>query len=275
MSRSMRIKMTDEAWNDRWMWRLALPASLVLHLLIAAVLIFALPESLPQPQNEEAISVELVPPPEPPRNGKIEPYPVLQPVFQFGEKDAGPKLSPDGNSANATSGSPPAPRDPDERDHAQPPAVATVGATDPQLSTDQTPARAPENAAEAQRASKLRQAKTLFSQRASGNPVATIAMAYVARDVRVARLCASELTEQLRHASPSYSAEIVPFDRLKEGTVLENYRASFRSNWEWYDLSYRCEVDTDATKVVSFAFDIGNPLTSEEWRSRGCPPNHC
>ena len=73
----------------------------------------------------------------------------------------------------------------------------------------------------------------LFSQRATGNSVATIAMGYVPRDVRVARLCATELTQQLRHASPSYSAEIVPFDRLKEGTVVENYRASFRSNWEW------------------------------------------
>lgn len=277
MSHSMRIKMRDEVKDDRWRRRLAFPASLVLHLLIAAFLIFGLPESLPKPQNDEAISVELVPPPEPPRNDKIEPHPVLQPVFQFGEKDAGPQLTPDGNDANANSGSPTALRDPDQRDHAQPPAMTTVKATDevPQLRTNQTPAPVPEDAAKAPRASKLRQAKILFSQRATGNSVATIAMGYVPRDVRVARLCATELTQQLRHASPSYSAEIVPFDRLKEGTVVENYRASFRSNWEWYDLSYRCEVDTDATKVVRFAFDIGNLLTPEEWRRRGCPPNNC
>jgi hypothetical protein len=274
MSRSMPIKMRGEGWDDPWMWRLAIPTSLILHLLIAALLIFGLPEALPQPQEGEPISVELVPPPEPSRN---EPYPILQRVFQFGEKDAGPQVSPDGNSANDTSGSPTPPRDLDKRDHPQPPAVTTVRATDeiPQLRTHETSALVPEDAAKAQRAPKLRQAKTLFSQRATGNSIATIAMGYVPRDVGVARLCASELTEQLRHASPSYLAEIVPFDRLKEGTVVENFSATFRSNWEWYNLSYRCEVDTEATKVVSFALDIGNPLTSEEWRRRGCPPNKC
>jgi hypothetical protein len=273
MSHSMPIKMRDEARDDRRMWRLALPASLVLHLLIAALLVLGLPESFPQPQNEEAISVELVPPPEPSRSGKIEPYPVLQPVFQFAEKDAGPKVSPDGNRTDDASGSPTARRDPDRPDHARPPAVTTAKAMDevPQLGTRETPALMPEDAADAQRASKLRPAKTLFSQRATGNPVATIAMKYAPRDVRVARLCATELKEQLLHASPSYFAEIVPFDRLKEGTVVENYSTVFRSNWEWYNLSYRCEVDTDATKVVSFAFDVGNPLTLDEWRRRGLP----
>ncbi len=138
--------------------------------------------------------------------------------------------------------------------------------------TPETPALTPPgDAAKVQRPPELRQAKTLFSKRATGDPLATIAIAYVARDVRVARLCATELTQQLRHTSPSYFAEIVPFDRLKEGTVVENYRASFHSNWEWYDLSYRCEVDADATKVVSFAFNIGKPLTAEEFRRLALP----
>ncbi len=218
--------------------------------------------------------MELVPPPEPSRNGRNEPYPVLQPVFQFGEKDAGPQVSPDGNSPNDTSGSPTALRDLDKSDHAQPSAVTTVRAEDavPRLRTHEPPAPVPEDDAKAQRASKLRQAKTLFSQRATGNPVATIAMRYAPRDVRVARLCATELTEQLRHASPSYFAEIVPFDRLKEGTLVESYSAAFRSNWEWVNLSYRCEVDTEATKVVSFAFSIGASLTSEEWRRGAALP---
>ena len=259
------------------MWRLAVPASLVLHLLIVAVLLFGLPESLPQPQADEEISVELVPPPEPPRNGRSEPYPVLQPVIQFGEKDAGPRVSPEGNSANEASGSPTATRDPEKPDPAQAPAVTTVRATGemPELRTRESPAPTPQDPAKAQTASKLRQAKTLFSQRANGNSIATIAMGYAPRDVRVARLCATELKEQLLHASPPYFPEIVPFDRLKEGTVVENSSTLFRSNWEWYHLGYRCEVDTDATKVVSFALDIGKPLTAEEWTRRGCPPNSC
>jgi cytochrome b561 len=54
MSHSMRIKMRDEVKDDRWTRRLAFPASLVLHLLIAAFPIFGLLESLPKPQNNEA-----------------------------------------------------------------------------------------------------------------------------------------------------------------------------------------------------------------------------
>jgi Domain of Unknown Function (DUF930) len=271
----MPITTRDKASDDRWMRRLTLFASLVLHLLIVAVLMFGLPQSLAQPQNEEAISVELVPPPEPSGNGKAEPFPVLQPVVQFGEKDAGPKVSPDGNSANDGSAAPTAPNDLDKQDHPQPPALTTARAADeaPQVETHETSAPMPQDAAKAQRASKLRQAKTLFSKRATGIPIATTAMGNVPREVRVARLCATELKEQLLHASPSYFAEILPFDRLKEGTVVENYSAAFRSNWEWYNLSYRCEVDTDATKVVSFAFDVGKRLTADEWRSRRLPSN--
>ena len=250
-----------------------MPASLVLHLLIAALLIFGLPESLPQPQEDQTISVELVPPPEPSRNGKVEAFPVLKPVFQFGEKDAGPQLSPDGNSANNGSASPTAPRDLDKRDPAQPPAVTTVRATDkaPRPRTLETPTPRPEDAAKAQRASKLREAKTLFSQRATGNPTATIAMGYVPRGVRAARLCATELGEQLRHASPSHFPEILPFDPLKKARSSKTAARPSVPIGKWYDLSYRCEVDTDATKVVGFAFDVGNPLAPGEWRRRGLP----
>jgi hypothetical protein len=50
-------------------------------------------------------------------------------------------------------------------------------------------------------------------------------------------------------------------------------RSQFNADGQWYDLSFRCEIDADATKVVSFAFDIGNPVPRSEWRSRGFPEN--
>jgi len=265
----MPFKMRE----DRWVRGLAFSASVILHLLIAAILIFGLPEPAPQPQSEEAISVELVPPPESSRNARADPYPVLQPVIQFGEKDAGPRTSPDGNSANDVAQQSAPQRDPEKADHAQPSAAAEVKATGevPQAKAYDAPSLEPESVANVQGAAKLRVAKMLFSQKANINSMATVAMAYVAREVRVARLCATELKEQLLHASPSYFAEVVPFDRLKEGTIVENDNTAFRSNFEWYHLGYRCEVDMDATKVVSFAFDIGNRLTLDEWRRRGLP----
>jgi hypothetical protein len=276
MSQSMPIKVRREAW-DRATRRRAFLASLALHLVIvAALLMFARSESLPQPQDEEAISVELVPPPEPPeppKDRKTAPLPVLQPVVQFGEKDAGPKLSPEGGSAIDASASPTPPRDVDKDGQAQPPAALPVKATDEasQPATEGSPALVPADPAKAQKAPTLRKAKTLFSRRATGDSIAMIAMRNDPRDLRVARLCATELKEQLQHASPSYFAEIVPFERLKEGTVVESDDSAFRSNWEWYHLSYRCEVDADAMRVVSFAFDIGDRLTPEEWRRRRLP----
>ena len=120
---------------------------------------------------------------------------------------------------------------------------------------------------------KLRKAKTLFSQKATGSRMATIAMGPVPRDERAARLCATELEQQLLHASPPYYPEIVPFERLKEGTVIESADTVFRASWEWYKLSYRCEIDAAATRVVSFAFDVGKPLTPDEFRARALPSN--
>src|SRR5580704_12197442 len=57
MFHSTPITMRDDVRDHRWIWRRGLPASLVLHLLIAVLLIFGLPESLPQPQEDQAISV--------------------------------------------------------------------------------------------------------------------------------------------------------------------------------------------------------------------------
>ncbi|ESX18724.1 DUF930 domain-containing protein [Mesorhizobium sp. LSJC264A00] len=114
----------------------ALPASLVLHALITAFLVYGLPVPAQQPQEEQAVNVALVPPPEqpkpkpapappppPPGNPseqkvekqapeKLPPIEVLRPVFQFGDKDTGPKKSLDGGSAQDNAPSPPKDNEP-------------------------------------------------------------------------------------------------------------------------------------------------------------------
>jgi hypothetical protein len=98
MFHSTPVAMRDDKRKYRRRWRWALPASLVLHLLVVGLVVFAMPLSLPQPEEkEEAISVELVPPPSqtpPPPGDDARRHgapPVVEPVFQFGEKDAGPR----------------------------------------------------------------------------------------------------------------------------------------------------------------------------------------
>jgi len=223
--------MRDGIRDQNRVFRWALPASLVLHLLIAALLVFGLPVSLSQPQKEQAITVDLVPL-KPLKKAKVEPSPpaeqskseksqaanvempssmsreaarhesspIVRPVFQFGEKDVGPRESPHGNSAEDGAVSPTAQRDPDKRDLAKPPAVTAFEATSraPQSGTQPKPA----DAVKVPRAMKLQEAKTLFSRTATGSPTATTAMRNIPRGVRAGRLCVTELRDQLLNALP-------------------------------------------------------------------------
>ena len=141
--------MKDETRDRRRDLLLALPASLVLHALIIALLVYGLPMPLQQQQEEQAINVTLVPPtaqpkskPAPPPSSKdpkadkppepkVEKPPlpekqppkparieVLKPVFRFGDKDTGPSKSMHGGSAQDNSLSPA------KDDNSKPPLVA-------------------------------------------------------------------------------------------------------------------------------------------------------
>ncbi|WP_245500616.1 DUF930 domain-containing protein [Rhizobium sp. BK251] len=115
----------------------------------------------------------------------------------------------------------------------------------------------------------LTEAKTLFSRAVTDDPVAMTAMGNLPRSVRFDELCGSELQEQLRHASPAYDPVRMPAYRLQSGTVLQVNSGAFLDRLGWYDLSFRCEVDSDAMKVLSFAFKVRGPLPKSKWRSRG------
>ncbi|MES0100032.1 DUF930 domain-containing protein [Mesorhizobium sp. M0019] len=289
------VTMRDEIRDQRRVFGWALPASAVVHLLAAALLLSALPLSPPQPQKEQPIAVDIVPPPKPPEKTKPPspaepPKPEKQPeakvetpasrevaaqrpVFQFGEKDAGPRKSLDGNSAEDGSEQPPAPQVPSNQDLAQPPAVTAVEGKDqaPSPGASPPPKPKPADVAKVQRPLKLQEAKRLFSKSATGDPVATTAMKNVPRAVRIGQLCNTELAQQLVHASPPYFPNSLLEYRLKAGTVMKVASAPFPANGQWYDLSFRCEVDPDATRVVSFAFRVGNPVPRSEWKRRGLP----
>ncbi len=280
------------------------------------------PPPPPEPPKQEAKKSE--PPPPPPRAEKpAEPpksadqatgqsLPVLRPVFEFGEKDGGPKKSQNGNASKETTSppaeskadaevaepvkqakeapvtveAPPANPVPDdihlpevgiaaanERKNG-PVAGASLDATKTEIVTappTASPKTDPSKTPTAGKPVELTKAKTLFSQSETDDPVATTAMGSIPRGVRAGQLCATELSFQLWRASPPYPADRVRSYRLSSGSVLEVKRSEFRANAQWYDLSFRCELNEDATKVISFAFEIGAPVPRSEWRKRGFP----
>lgn len=321
---STSVVMTDQVRDQRWLLTWGFGASVALHLVVAALLLFELPE-FPMTEEEQAIDVAIVPPPEPeekpeaeppppapeptpekpeeakaeppppapepppekPEEAKVEPppaagedaapqqsMPTLRPVVQFGEKNAGPRQALDGDSGQEGSPSEDAAPEAETKDTAGQPVV-TAANSDNKIPLPGEPAeKAPEAkpAAEAQKSPELREAKRLFSPYVTGDSVATTAMGDLPRAVRAGELCATELRQQLQYASPPYLPASVPRYVLEKGTVLQARRAAFSGGGQWRDVSFRCEVDAEATRVVSFAFGVGDIVPPSEWKSRRLPP---
>lgn len=236
--------------------------------------------------------------------------PVLKPAFQFGEKDAGPEKTPEGDGAETGAPKPePAEQTPPE---AEPEAQQAQATPPPEMKPEERPeeqAKLPEpdialpevaeegqggqgelaavptpkppppkpdqakeaDSKESPSAPTLREAKKIYSTAASGELIAMMAMAGVPREQRASQLCATELREQLKHNSPRYAAEYLPNIRLSQGNVMDVGLAAFRASGLWYDISFRCEVDGKATKVTKFSYTVGKQVPKSEWAERRFP----
>lgn len=306
--------------------------SVALHLAVLLAIVIGLPHAEPpKPPQEEVVSVDIVPLPEPPKaetpppppppaaekppeekpEEKAPPMPVLNPVFQYGQKDSGAEKSPNGDSAEASADTPEKPKEPAEQQaqtpspeqeqapeeappvqteappekQAEKPPETASELTLPELAengglkgeNDEKPALPPEppkpDAPKPKQTAPppMPKAKKLYSSKASGEMVALMAMAGVPREVRISQLCATELREQLKHNSPRYNAEYLPDVELRKGNVMEVPRTAFRASGVWYDLDFRCEVDADATKVLNFSYAVGKRVPKSEWGQRRFP----
>ena len=322
--------MKDEARERRRNLLWGIPASLIMHVLVAVLLVFGLPVPPQQPQEEQPVNVALVPPPDqpkpkpapvpppkppepkvekppeqkvekppPPQKQAQNPPPVdgLKPVFQFGDKDTGPRKSLDGASAQDSSPAPakddnskppvaPKPaedkssaaaeaHDADEQTAAAPTSPATVGdvgeielpmsaeAPKPKPANAPKPGPSKVSKSASRNHSSLPGVRRLFSQGATSDALATTAMDGVRRGQRAAMLCANALQQQLLDAS--YFPKWVPSIPLKAGNIVDGSDTAFSTTTAWYHLSFRCEVDTDATRVLSFDFRVGAEIPRSEW----------
>lgn len=118
---------------------------------------------------------------------------------------------------------------------------------------------------------KLKQAKKLYSTQATSDLSAMVAMAGIPRTARFKQLCQSELFGQLANGSPRYQPKIATMPSRATGNVMTLPAGAFLDVRGWYDVSFRCEVNDDATKVVSFSISVGSAIPRSEWRQRGFP----
>ncbi len=257
------------------------------------------PEEAEEEQAEEE-QAEEQPPPPPPEQAQQEqaaaeqppaeiPIPVLRPVYEFGEKDTGSSRALEGNASEdkpelqpekpieEAEAKPPEPEKTEEAE-AKPETEAlaemaeAIPAESPEPEPEVAEEKPKEEAAKPEEIDEdIPEVKKLFSEEASDNPIALTAMGNLPRSERIARLCSSELYAQLKNGSPAYNAELVPSYTLPNGNLLKVQRAAFRAKNRWYDLSFRCEVDAEGTRIHSFGFDVGAEVPKSQWRRRGFP----
>jgi len=219
------------------------------------------PEQQAEPeQPEEPAQPEQAPQPAEGEEQASDPMDTLRPVFEFGEENSGPREQVEGNSAEDGGLVEDVPED--------------IASPFEELTADvPTPSARPEDAPRISVApnATLPEAKRLFSTEATGTPAATTAIANMSRGDRGADLCATELREQLRNGTPAYWPDLLPAYRLGEGTAIEVHDGAFRAGGAWFNLAFRCEVDPDVRRVVSFAIEVGDPIPRTEWQARGFP----
>ena len=122
---------------------------------------------------------------------------------------------------------------------------------------------------------RMRQAKEHFSNRMLSNPRVKAALGKLPPERRIVQICSIEALEQVRHAKPgAFPDLLVPFSDgggLIESHVLSAKGGAFRSREGWFEIAYRCEVDAETTRVVSFRYEIGAAIPRNQWARRELP----
>lgn len=235
---------------------------------------------------------------------KPKPMPTLNPVTEFGERNSGPDKALAGSSSQGEKKAATTPPQHDNASEQEPtktvaakpktetppskpvpddvnlPEVAAMDisperkgppteASGEANTTIESAKPLEQNTADKQKilpeTKDLPEAKTLFSRTADGSLFAQTAMEGLSRKERVATLCTTELQGQLIHGSPPYFPSDLPSFGLRAGTVLDVKDAAFRTAKGWFQVRFRCEVDEGATKVVSFAHQVGGRVPRSQY----------
>ncbi|WP_345774864.1 DUF930 domain-containing protein [Rhizobium sp. K102] len=229
----------------------------------------------------------------------------MTPVFEFGDKDSGPTKTANGNASEGEMDNTPVPPPassgeaqpehlPDTAKSTRPvdqppgkpipkevnlpeiaPAAIHPERDAPAPSSEEArtsfetekPATKPATQSDQMSKTSLPEVKTLFSRYATDDPVARTALGNMSRGERMNDLCTTELTQQIEHVSPKYRGPEIPryrpFTNQTIIQVLETGR--FRVDGNWYSVQFECEVDADATKILSFAFKLGGLIPRSQY----------
>jgi hypothetical protein len=218
-------------------FRLAIAASLALHVMALLPLLFASPKP-PLPAPEPVVSVTL-----------------LSPAPEKEALQTSHAPPPDKNDDPAPTPTAPSPVRPSAP---QPPPARL--ATPPQPQQQQQP----DSPAGQVVATSFYAAKILArpENRAARADLKTLSPAE-----QHEQLCDTEGMEQLHRWKPALQPDrLIAYalgDTVVEGSTLHAPNAAFRSRHRWYELSFDCAIDAAGSEVTAFRFTMGNPIPED------------
>lgn len=219
--------------------RLAVAASLGLHLaLLVALALLPKIERL-QPEPDESVEVELVTP---------------EQIVPDREPEAARPTPP------APSAAPPRTALPEPRAPATPPPPVPPALPAPPVNV---------------RARRLLSDDVLSNPLSRGTREA---LARLEGAERIEQLCNLEAMGQIHAWKAEFEPDRIVADAMG-GTrlvksVMQADAAAFRSKRQWYRLKFQCELTPDRRKIGGFAFMVGDPIPRSEWRARNLPELH-
>ena len=124
-------------------------------------------------------------------------------------------------------------------------------------------------------------ARTMLSGKTLADPRSRQArrdLATFADSERVVQLCNLEAMDQVQAwRSDFHPDRLVAYARADPkiaGELIAADGAALRSDGNWYDIRFECQLSPDHAQVVAFRFEVGNPVPRSQWDELGLPAVH-
>lgn len=131
--------------------------------------------------------------------------------------------------------------------------------------------------AKSEQKNELAAARQPSSPNSMFDPRVMQAFGQLPREGRIRQLCKLAALDRIRQQPFSRHADIlIPYDEsgaLIKKNTLDARGGAFRNGTNWYNVSFKCQVDANATKVMSFSLGVGGAVPPGEWRKREFPIN--
>ncbi len=251
-------------------YRWGLGASVILHLLLIAVLLFGVPDVFP-PAEEQSIHVELVEPEEKAPEPAPSPEQVSEPETSQVEEPAAEQIQeqkPQAFESAAPEDDKPQPEEP----------VETTPTEEPQTQTETAEDKVAEPKEEAvtlqpvKSDPELKKAKEIHSKNMLSDPRVKQAISKLPMKDRMVQVCSIEALEQIRRQKAGAFPDILaPIGSETQGTRFEVKNGAFRSQGKWYEVRFQCQVNADAMSIQEFRYNIGQAIPESEWQARDLP----